>query len=236
MFDKSLQYSVAAQKRQRHRLLRIVFTALAILLVYNAASAFLISAWVVQGDSMQPNFRSGDRLLVLSSAIPSLLSGSDIPHARGSVVLVDKSRVGGRNPFAVAADALIRFVTAQRVGLPGREGVRMKRIVALPGDEVTMSGFVMRIRPAGTPFALTEFELADRPYDADIPQLPAIWGSGLPFSGVMPPVALAAGEIFVVSDDRASTDDSRSWGPVDSGAVVGRPVFRFWPPSRIGFP
>ncbi len=42
------------------------------------------------------------------------------------------------------------------------------------------------------------------------------------------------GSLDVVGDAPASSTDSRSFGPVDPGAVSGRPWFRYWPPARIG--
>lgn len=240
MFNKSLQYSVAAQKRERHRALRAALSLFALFLLYNAINSFLLSTWVVRGDSMGPGLRDGDRLLVFSSTLPFLFSGiggrgrGAIPFDRGGLVLVDKSRAEGRNPFLVAADGFARFFTAQRVSLLG-DRVYARRLVALPGDEVGMAGFVMRVRPEGG-VALTEFEFARRPYVPTFPQAPALWDAALPFSGNMDPVAIGPGEAFVVSDDRGIFGDSRTWGPIGAGTIIGRPVFRFWPPSRIGFP
>jgi len=244
MFNKSLQYSVAAQKRERYKLLRVVFTLLILFVVYNIVHTFLFSVWVIRNDSMQPGLQSGDRFIVVSSTLPFLLSDirggrarGTIHYNRGNIVLIDKSRAERRNPFLVLANSLVRFFTAQQVSiLSTGENLYMKRLIALPGDEVSMANFVMRVRPAGSAFALTEFELAHRPYYPAIPQVPALWDTTLPLSGYMSGIALGPGEVFVVSDDRGSTGDSRTWGPISTGTIIGRPVFRFWPPSRIGIP
>ena len=156
-------------------------------------------------------------------------------------MLIDKSRAAdagrARNPFALFANSVVRFFTAQQLSFLGAgESLYMKRLVALPGDEVSMANFVMRVRPAGTAFALTEFELSARPYYPTIPQVPALWDVTLPLSGNMDGLLLGPGEGFVVSDDRGNTSDSRTWGPIDVRTIAGRPVFRFWPLSRIGFP
>ena len=74
MFNKSLQYSVAAQKRERYKLLRVALTLIVVFVLYNAVHTFLFSVWVIRNDSMQPGLRSGDRFLVVSSALPFFFS------------------------------------------------------------------------------------------------------------------------------------------------------------------
>jgi len=244
MFNKSLQYSVAAQKRERYKVLRVVFTLLVLFILYNTIHTFLFSVWVIRNDSMQPGLRNGDRFLVVSSTLPFLFSelrgtNGTIPYSRGSVVLIDKSRShgGDRNPFILFVDSFVRFFTAQQVSVLGMgERLYMKRLIGLPGDEVSMVNFIMRVRPDGSAFALTEFELSNRSYYPTIPQVPALWDITLPLSGNMDSIMLGPGECFVVSDDRENTSDSRTWGPINTGTIIGRPVLRFWPPTRIGFP
>ncbi len=46
---------------------------------------------------------------------------------------------------------------------------------------------------------------------------------------------LAAGEYFVMGDNRNHSNDSRAFGPVPLDHIVGRAVIRFWPLSRIDF-
>ncbi len=99
-----------------------------------------------------------------------------------------------------------------------------------------MTNYVLRVKPAGSAYTFTEFELSDRPYYPNIPQVPALWDNSLPFSGSMDPIVLGPGECFVVSDDRSNSGDSRTWGPVSAKQIIGRPIFRFWPLSRIGIP
>jgi signal peptidase I len=241
MFDKALKYSYAAQKRERHKLLRFVLFLLAIYLIYNIVSIFFFSVWVLRNDTMQPGLHPGDRFIVVSSTLPSMLA--EIKRAdgtifkRGSIVLIDSGRKENRNGFLVIVDNLVRFFTAQQFSVfKAEENLFVKRLIALPGDEISMNNYVLRVKPAGSSYTLTEFELSDRPYYPNIPQVPALWDTALPFSGSMDSMVLGSGEYFVISDDRSNSGDSRTWGPVSAKEIIGRPVFRFWPPTRIGRP
>jgi signal peptidase I len=240
MFDKSLKYSYAAQKRERHRLLRIVLYVIGVCALYNVITSFFVSIWVLRNDTMQPGLAAGDRLVFVSFAIPAFLADINVmdqalPFKRGNIVLVDTVRRERGNPLSVFLDGLVRFCTAQRLSLYGKEDhLYLKRVVGLPGDEITMTNFVLRVKPAGGSYSLTEFELSEKPYHPVIPQVPALWDESIPFSGNMDRMVLGEDECFVISDDRSTTGDSRVWGPVGLDLVAGRAVFRFWPLTRIG--
>jgi signal peptidase I len=242
MFDKALKYSYAAQKHERHKLLRVILIVLALYLLYNAINAFFLSVWVLHNDTMQPELRNGDHFLVASTTLPSLLAKIQqteeiIPAKRGNVVLIDTRRGEDKNWFLIISDNVVRFFSAQQFALlKTEEHLYIKRLIALPGDEISMANFVLRVRPSDSSYTLTEFELSERPYYPNIPQVPALWDAMLPFSGNMDTRVLGPGEYFVVSDDRGNTGDSRTWGPVSAREIIGRPVFRFWPPARIGRP
>jgi signal peptidase I len=210
-------------------------------LLYNGITHFLVSTWVLHNETMLPGLRTGDRFIVVSSIVPSLFADirqDEAPsYKRGSLVLIDTSRNENRNWFLIAADGFIRFFTAQRISIFGRdEHIYIKRLIGFPGDEISMINYVMRIRPSGSQFTLTEFELSDRPYYPNIPQTPVEWDSSLPLSGNMDRRVLGPSEYFIISDDRGTTGDSRTWGPVNSKQITGRPVFRYWPLTRLGRP
>jgi signal peptidase I len=211
-------------------------------MLYTVLSFFFISIWALENDTMQPGLAAGDRLVFVSCALPSLLAGikimdQSLPFKRGDIVLVDSAvNEQGKLPRKVL-DGFVRFFTAQRVSLYGKEDrLYLKRIIGLPGDEIAMTNFVLRVKPAGSSYSLTEFELSDKPYYPAIPHVPALWDESLPFSGNMDRITLDDDECFVISDDRSNTNDSRSWGPVAPDMIVGRAVFRFWPLAKIGQP
>jgi signal peptidase I len=242
MFNKWRRYSYAAQKDQRHQIGWVFAWFLAFFALYAALTTLVFSTLVLENDTMRPGLRAGDRFIVSSNKIYTFLAGKDLldgdlPFRRGNVALVDMSlREDPGLPRAIL-DVLLRFFTLQRAGLfDRREHCYIKRIIGLPGDEISMTNFVLRIKPAGASYSLTEFELADRPYVPTIPQVPALWDESIPFSGNMDPRVLGENECFVLSDDRSNTNDSRTWGPIPARLVVGQVLFRYWPLTALGRP
>jgi signal peptidase I len=241
MFDKWRRYSYAAQKHQRSKFRRVLVIFLALYVLYNSLTSFFFSMRVLQNDTMRPGLRAGDRLVFSSFSVRRLLSelnlfGGSIPFKRGSIVLIDLSLREKRNFFSLVLDGLVRFFTAQRLSLLGEEEQYLKRVIGLPGDELFMTNYVLQVKPGDGSYRLTEFELSDRPYDVEIPQVPALWDESIPFSGSMDRIILGDNECFVLSDDRSSTNDSRTWGPVALNLVTGRALFRYWPVTRLGRP
>lgn len=96
----------------------------------------------------------------------------------------------------------------------------IKRIIGLPNEEVTVKEDRVWVTnaeyPEGAP--LEETYLADGMKSYSMNQ---------------DTVKLGPEEFFVMGDNRTSSKDSRSFGPVPRGFITGRVVFRGWPPSRI---
>ena len=239
MFNKWLKYSYAAQKDQRYRVRWVLIWIIAIFLLYLFLTTFVFSVRRLETDVMQPELHSGDRVIFASRMIYRFLPdeiGAARLH-RGNIVLVDTAQGKRRGIIRPIFDTAVRFFTAQQIGLLGHNGnFYVKRVIGLPGDEITMTNFIVRVKPAGSAYSFTEFELWDRPYSPNIPQIPALWDSSLPFSGSMETIVLGEDECFVLSDDRGNTNDSRTWGPIPMDYIAGCALFRYWPPTRIGLP
>jgi len=242
MFDKWTQYSYAAQKHQRYRLLKLFLSFLIFYIAYNCLTAFFFSVWVVNNDTMQTGLNSGDRIIFSSFSLLSFsrnkTGDNNYPFKRGSIVLVDKREDKNQKLPVKIIDGVVRFFTAQKISIFSRAGqYYIKRVIALPGDEISMTDYRFRVKTPGasgdSAFSLTEFELSERPYTPLIPKTSRLWNDTIPFSGSMDPVILGADECFVISDDRGNTNDSRTWGPISPSIISARAVLRFWPLTKI---
>jgi signal peptidase I len=90
----------------------------------------------------------------------------------------------------------------------------IKRVIGLPGDHVQIMNRRVYVNgiPIDEPYILEECN--SRCSDNE-------W-------------FLGDGEYFVMGDNRNNSSDSRRFGTVPIGHIVGRVVFRYWPIDRIG--
>jgi signal peptidase I len=234
------RYSYADNKSHRYRKFWIILGILVFFICYISLTSLFFSFRVLENNTMASNLALSERFVFSSYAYRSLLLGGNSennppPFRRGNVVLVDMFRDNNPKFYHHVLDGFLRFFTARRVGLIEQKGhLFVKRIIGLPGDEITMTNFVIRVKVKGSSYSLTEFEVTEQDYTTDIPNLPALWDSALPFSGNMDPIVLGDNECFVLSDDRGNTNDSRTWGPVPVKNITGKALFRYWPLSRLG--
>ena len=239
MFDKKRRFSYADQKYQRHLLRWIFVWIFLFFIIYTTLTSLFFSMRVLENETMQPGLQKGDKFIFSSHQVYSFIPGQDIVSSlrRGNIVLVDKSLQEQKNFFTVVVDTLLRFISAQRLTLFNTEdNLFIKRIIGLPGDEITMNNYIIRVKPKNELYSFTEFELWDRPYELKIPSIPALWNELFPFSGNMEVIVLGDNECFLLSDDRSNTNDSRTWGPVPLDLVSGKALFRYWPFTRAGIP
>ncbi|MXY01588.1 MAG: signal peptidase I [Acidimicrobiales bacterium] len=146
---------------------------------------FLIAAFYIPSESMEPVLEIGDRLLV------SKLS----------------YRIGDPEPGDVVV-----FRTPPSMQ-PAQTAELIKRVVAVGGQQVeAVNG---RLIIDGSP--VDEHYLSTEVYTRDFG-----------------PVLVPAGYVFVMGDNRRSSQDSRVFGAIPENEIVGRAFARFWPPTRLG--
>jgi signal peptidase I len=173
---------------------------------------FLLQAFFIPSASMEPTLKIGDRVLV--EKVGYRFGGA----GRGDVVVFEKDVGAIINPEAADDDDpfYVDIANAFRelFGFPtGSKQDFIKRVIAIGGDTVQgRDGHV-----------LVNGEAIAEPY---LPE-----GTETSDFG---PVEIPDGMIFVMGDNRANSDDSRSFGPVDEGKVVGRAFVLIWPPADVG--
>lgn len=126
---------------------------------------------------------------------------------------------GSMSPTLKAGDRVCVETTSQARPKRGeiwvftspRGSAFVKRIVGLPGETIEVAAG--RVRIDGEP--LEELYLASVP------------------SYTMPPVHLAAGEYFLLGDNRNASNDSHVLGPVPEDKFLGRVRYRYWPTRRL---
>jgi signal peptidase I len=243
------RYSSTTGKRRaslaRGRVLRVLVLALVLYLVL---SRFVGSTFRVESHSMEPGLMPTDRIVV------SLLAyGPRVPFAttrlpglgrpqRGDIVVVQPPFL--REPTVVSRiiEPLVRFFTLQKVTVhrdlygAGVTGSMVKRIIALPGDTIRMVGYVLSVRPRGGTDFIPEQQLLGVRYTLKADVGAPGWTSDLPLSGNAAEITLKDNEYYVLGDNRPQSSDSRSWGPVTIDRIMGRVVYRYWPPRSIGTP
>lgn len=238
--------SYAETVEGRRRFLSKIKVLLLFFIAFCLLAGLFVAAFGVTTSAMEPTLEPGD--LVLASPLvygPQTLAGkfpAPIKPERGDLALVVPPYAGRPSFWASLGEAFIRFVTFQRLGLPGLSakaslrGPFIERVIALPGDEVRMDDYVFKVKPAGSGHFLTEFELSGSSYDILKGTPPEGWSDADPLSGTLPARVLGKDEYFVAGDNRQAAGDSRLWGPIGLASFRARVFLRYWPFSGFGKP
>lgn len=91
----------------------------------------------------------------------------------------------------------------------------IKRVIGVPGDTV-------RVDATGN--VTVDGVRLDEPYVADLdnPYGPHTW-------------TLGPNQYFVLGDNRGDSSDSRAWGPVPRGNIIGKAAMVYWPAPDLHF-
>jgi signal peptidase I len=247
MYSTYERYSSGLASRMGRGLVRKLIKLLILTLVlYLVLSSMFVRTFQVQSVSMEPLLRPDDRVvaspmvygarfLFFSARLPALREPE-----RGDIVVIHSPMYRQpRLPLSVV-EPLVRFFTFQRGSAVRDDSGRrvpaymIKRIVAVPGDTVEIAGFTAYIRSEDGNTFVAEQSLLPQTYTVTIDPLPEGWAEEFPFSGNHPPITLDADQYFLLGDNRQSSSDSRSWGPVPRDQLVGKVIYRYWPLAGSG--
>jgi signal peptidase I len=186
-------------------LLILTAVVLAVGLRVTVAEAFRIPS-----ASMEPQLDVGDRVGV------SRLAYRLHEPRRGDIVVFPCPPRAGCAP-AAEANVAVRALHAVQEAVLLREPQPeeyIKRVIGLPGE--TVQGKAGSVWIDG--------------HRLDEPYLPP--GT---VTSTFPPVVVPAGQLWVMGDNRGDSADSRVFGPIRAGSIVGRATARIWPPWRTAF-
>ncbi|MCR5289192.1 MAG: signal peptidase I [Treponema sp.] len=157
---------------------------------------------------------------------------------RGDVVLLKPSHVEKHPSWIRIANNVVAFFTAQQI-FPFTKDEHMgdsyelRRVVAVPGDTLYITGYVLFIKPKGASDYLTEFEHTTTPYKVNIATSPERWDGTLGAQANYQQITLKEDEYFVMADNRNACIDSRMWGPVPASRIKGKALMQYFPFNKF---
>ncbi len=208
----------APESRVPERPLAAIFESLLVtILLALFGTTFIVQAFKIPSESMEPTLLVGDHLLVnkfvfggRGSWYEKLLPYRAIRH--GDIIV-----------FKFPFDDHPYYV---------------KRVIGLPGDHIHISGNQVYINRhlLNEPY-LVHDPSAEDPFDGGYPPLRADfrelalrpeWAAEIARYIQGDDLVVPPGEYFVMGDNRDHSWDSRYWGFVDRRAVMGRPMLVYW--------
>lgn len=171
--------------------------------------AFVAQAYWIPSSSMVPQLNINDRVVVSRLAY-------DLHSVHRGDIVVFKSPPGIEPAPSQPSDPLARLIRDAGValGFAQDQTVLIKRVIGLPGDRISASGGHVYI----------DGERLIEPY---LPEGTTTSSFG--------PVTVPPGHVWVMGDNRGDSLDSRVFGPIPVDHIVGRAVWKVWPPWAASF-
>ncbi|HEX4864461.1 MAG TPA: signal peptidase I [Acidimicrobiales bacterium] len=200
----------AADARARRRRgiaedVALIAVAVAVAVVVRALVA---QAYYIPSASMVPQLRIDDRVVVSRVAYHV-----HPPHRGDIVVFKAPPSLETAKPAGNPVSHFFRSI-GSAVGVTEDQTVLIKRVIGLPGETVSARGGHVYVGR----------DVLIEPY---LP--PGVITSDFG------PVKVPAGELWVMGDNRGNSDDSRFFGPIPIHTVIGRAIWKVWPPWRASF-
>jgi signal peptidase I len=148
-----------------------------------------------------------------ASMSPTIANGERLFVNRSAYVHVDLPALGDIYPFSEPRRGDIIVLESNRTS---RDASYIKRVIGLPGETITYTEGIVIVD--GEP--LVEDYING-----------AITGCHVP---TYCSITIPQGHVYVLGDNRRDSEDSRFFGPVPMGDVVGKVFFSNWPYEDIG--
>jgi signal peptidase I len=215
--DSQLAHARAAA-RGRASIRELIESLLVTVLLALFGTTFIVQAFKIPSQSMEPTLLVGDHLLV------------------------NKFIFGGRGHWY---DAVLPYRDVRRGDIivfkfPFQDHPHyVKRVVGMPGDRIKMVDQKVYVngQVAAEPFAVHD---PTAPYDPFLFNFPPAspdelfsnmqpeWANEISSHIVNGELVVPPGRYFAMGDNRDHSWDSRYWGFVDRDAIMGRPLVIYW--------
>ncbi len=173
--------------------------------------AWLIKPYQIPSQSMEPTLDVGQRVLV-----NRFLYHFTDPSPGDIVVFHPPKGADGTSSAQCGVPHGEREACPKST--PGESDQNfIKRIVAGPGDTLSVRN--------GHP-VVNGVEKSEESYIRPC--------GAAPSCNLPKPIKIPPGYYFMMGDNRGESDDSRFWGPVPRGWIIGKAFATYWPPDRIG--
>lgn len=191
---------------------------IALALVFFLIRPFVVHAFLIPSQSMEPTLLVGDRLLV-----NKFVFWLRRPHRQEVIVFRAPPLALQKSRRPDQKDYIKRLI-----GLPG-DLVRVEQGRAFVNGEPLKEPYIQLTFGYGLrrPIFPDDFLTLTPWRDRYRHLIEWHWGKWW--------VRVPEGSYFVLGDNRFSSLDSRDWGFVPYQSLIGKALVRFWPPRRIGF-
>lgn len=196
------------QNRALNTIVEIAVLFIIALVIAIYTQAFVVKAYEIPSESMEPTLMVGDRILVDRSTF-------HFREPRRGEVIVFRFNPNDTANWTQGSNGFIRCLDllAEMLNLTHQDSLPfIKRVIGLAGDTV-------EVRKGGAIYI--NGEPLEENYQVVLGGPEGKWE--------VPP-----GTVMVMGDNRPNSNDSRRWGFVPFQAIIGRAVFIWWPPSRWG--
>lgn len=195
--------------------LKTIIIMLLIFLAGYLLNTFVLSNNPISGDSMQPNFQNGQRVIAVRHA----------QIRRGDVVIID------------APDKPGEMYIKRVIGLPGEKLVSKNQQIYINGNKLSQPWLdqARRMTDHQKGFAGLKYSTTQN-FDLKMLAKTDQFAENTPVKDVdyiLKTGRIPKGTYFVMGDHRSISNDSRYIGVIPKSKIVGVAKLRYWPLNKI---